>query len=280
VEQEQPSIDSLYDFLYIDKIRASSLTAQLYGPGVVTAIKMVTSDTDKSTKGVGLDVKILKGNTAVEEAISHTQEKQFDASWSLPINLLDQLSEAGFIRHGLNGEQLGNTVSVKGNMRIFDISMLQKSIPFVSRMFSQEPPKLPPKAQKKQPNADDIEVAPGVTVGMVRDILNVIPNTLQVDFIDEQGNTIWMTINRDFLTINPDDMVLKYGGKIPGDWYVVGMIDALPDSHFDSSSLNFPINPLKDGISEMLNGIKALAGRGDDSYGITPLVIFRKLANP
>ena len=86
-----------------------------------------------------------------------------------------------------------------------------------------------------------------------------------------------MTINRDFLTINPDDMFLKYGGKIPGEWFVVGLIDALPEEHENNNNLNFPINPLKDGISEMLNAIKALAGRGDDSYGITPLVIFRKM---
>ncbi|MCP5804603.1 hypothetical protein NL322_28910, partial [Klebsiella pneumoniae] len=71
---------------------------------------------------------------------------------------------------------------------------------------------------------DNIEVAPGITLGMVSELLNIVPNTLQVDFIDKNGNTIWMTINREYLTINPDDMFLKYGGRIPGDWFVVGLI--------------------------------------------------------
>ncbi|MDO6174627.1 hypothetical protein AB7C16_20485 [Klebsiella pneumoniae] len=150
MEQEQQKIDSLYDFLYVDRVRASSLTAQLYGPGVATAIKMITSDIDKSTKGVGFDIKVLKANTSVEEAINHTQEKQFDATWSLPINLLDQLNQAGMIRNGLNGEQLGNTVAVQGNMRIFDISMLQKSIPFMIKLYGNQQQKSPQKNQKNQ----------------------------------------------------------------------------------------------------------------------------------
>ncbi|HBT7663352.1 TPA: hypothetical protein MCW73_001727 [Klebsiella pneumoniae] len=277
MEQEPQSIDSLYDFLYVDKLRASSLTAQLYGPGVVTAIKLITSDSDKSTKGVGLDVKIFKGNTSVEEAINNTQEKQFDASWSLPINLLDKLSEAGLIRHGLNGELLGSTVVIKGAMRIFDISMLQKCIPFASKMFSKQLPVLPPKASKKKINPEDVEIAPGVSFGMVADLLQVVPNTLQVDFIDEEGHTIWMTINRDYLTINPDDMVLKYGGKFPGEWYVVGLIDAVPESEESFSELVFPPNAMKDSLTGILSAIKDFAGRDYNSYGMTPLIIFRKV---
>ncbi|MHB5767173.1 DUF6414 family protein [Klebsiella pneumoniae] len=277
MEQEQQKIDSLYDFLYVDRVRASSLTAQLYGPGVATAIKMITSDIDKSTKGVGFDIKVLKANTSVEEAINHTQEKQFDATWSLPINLLDQLNQAGMIRNGLNGEQLGNTVAVQGNMRIFDISMLQKSIPFMIKLYGNQQQKSPQKNQKKTNDPDNIEVAPGITLGMVSELLNIVPNTLQVDFIDKNGNTIWMTINREYLTINPDDMFLKYGGRIPGDWFVVGLIDALPEVHQNNHPLHFPVHPVKDGIAQMLNAIKALAGRGEDSYGITPLVIFRKM---
>ncbi|MFS7191010.1 hypothetical protein AB6864_00730 [Serratia proteamaculans] len=277
--QESQAIDSLYDFLYVDRERASSLTAQLYGPGVVTTVKQITTDGDKSSKGVGFDVKILKGKASVEEAISRTQERHFDASWSLPINLLDKLSESGLIHRGLNGERLGSTVLVQGRMRIFDISMVQKTMPFIGKLFQNDQPNLPPKAKKKSnSNTDDILVAPGITLGMVGDLLNVIPNTLQVDFIDDQSHTIWMTINKDYLTINPDDMALKYGGTIPGEWYVIGLIDALPMmSKNESSPPVFPDNPLKNGLTTMLDSIKDMAGRDNNSYGMTPLIIFRKI---
>lgn len=281
MEQESQTIDSLYDFLYIDRERASSLTTQLYGPGVVTTVKQTATDSDKSSKGAGVSLKVLKGNASVEEAISRTQERHFDATWSLPINLLDKLSEAKLINRGLNGERLGNTVLTKGRMRIFDISMLQNAIPFISKLFLNERNNNQQKSQKKI-KPEDIPIAPGVTIGMVSEFLSIVPNTLQVDFLDDQGNTIWMTINRDFLTINPDDMVLKYGGSIPGEWYVLGLIDALPDSEIGQDDLMpetfFPDNLMKNGLTQMLDGIKEIAGRSNDSYGMTPLLIFRTVS--
>ncbi|HDG8000787.1 TPA: hypothetical protein PCK98_003811, partial [Klebsiella pneumoniae] len=73
--QEQQSTDSLYDFLYVDNQRASSLLAQMHGPGVVTSIKHVTAEIDKSMSDAGFDLKIVKSKIGVEETINQTQEK-------------------------------------------------------------------------------------------------------------------------------------------------------------------------------------------------------------
>lgn len=277
-EHESQSTDSLYDFLYVDNQRASSLLAQMHGSGVVTSIKQVTAEVEKSQKDAGFDLKLIKSKVGVEESINYSHEKSYDASWTLPINLLDKLDENGLIRVELNGERLGSTVLCKGRMRIFDISVFQKSIPFFAKMIEMEQPKSPNKGKKININLDDLPVAPGVSFGMMKEVLNIVPNTLQVDFINEAGQTIWMTINRDYLTINPDDMVLKYGSNLPGEWFVVGFIDALPESESDFSEAPvFELNPMKDGITGMLSGIRDLAGRSNASYGMTPLVIFRKI---
>lgn len=278
MEQEQQSIDSLYDFLYVDIQRASSLLAQMHGPGVVTTIKHVTAQLDKSVYDAGIDLKIVKSKAGVEEILNQTQEKSFDASWTLPINLIDKLDENGLISNELNGKRLGSTVLCKGKMRIFDISVLQKSVPFIAKMMGMNHPKLPPKVKKTNNNLEDQIIAPGVTFGMMKEMLNIVPNTLQVDFINEAGQTIWMTINRDYLTINPDDMVLKYGSSLPGEWYVIGFIDALPETEEDfTDNLSFEPSPMKDGIQGMLPAIRELAGRSINSYGMTPLVIFRNI---
>jgi hypothetical protein len=39
----------------------------------------------------------------------------------------------------------------------------------------------------------------------------------------------------------------------------------------------FPDNPLKNGLTTMLDSIKDMAGRDNNSYGMTPLIIFRKI---
>ncbi|MGX8900625.1 DUF6414 family protein [Citrobacter werkmanii] len=283
MEQEQQNIDSLFDFLYIDRVRVSSLTAQLHNAGVVTSVKQTISDTDKSNKSVELNVKILKGKIGADDSIAHSQEKTFDASWSLPINFLDKLDEVGMIKTGLNGENLGSVVHSIGKMRIFDVSTIQKIMPLFGEMAQAQAntANLPPKVKAKlkgKLDIDEIEVSPGLKFGVVKKLINIVPNILQVDFIDEDGELMWMSIDKEFLTINPDDLALKYGGTIPGTWHVIGLIDALPDyvqgKDIDSSPA-FPEHDLKSGLQTFLDMVKEQAGRGSNSYGMTPLLIFR-----
>lgn len=283
MEQEQQSIDSLFDFLYIDRIRVSSLTAQLSNAGVVTSIKQTTSDSDKSNKSVEFSVKILKGKVGVDDSIAHSQEKTFDASWSLPINFLDKLDEAGMIKTGLNGENLGSVVHSVGKMRIFDVSTIQKIMPLFGDIAQSQvnTVNLPPKAKAKlkgKLDPDEVEISPGLTFGVVKKLINIVPDILQVDFIDEDGDLMWMSIDKENLTINPDDLALKYGGTIPGTWHVIGLIDALPDyvqGIGNDDTPTFPEHDLKSGLQSFLDMVKEQAGRSSNSYGMTPLLIFR-----
>ncbi|MCJ7926482.1 MAG: hypothetical protein MUW55_11215 [Pantoea vagans] len=275
MEQESQSTDSLYDFLYVDSDRASTLITQLYAPGVITSIKRISSEGEKSTKSGGISIPVANGKLSVEDAINQTQEKSFDASWSLPINLLDKLSELDLIKKGVENQKLGRIVLVRGKMRLFDISFFQKSLPFVSNLMLNEL-KGKPNARKTKP--EDIELAPGMTFGLISHLLDVVPNTLQIDFMDDHGNNIWMTIDRENFTVNPDDLSLKYGGGIPGEWFVLGLIDALPDHLYDSAQdIDFPEHPMKDGFKGLLVGIQEFAGRPPYAYGMTPLILFRKI---
>lgn len=276
MEQGSQNTDSLYDFLYVDSDRASTLITQLYAPGVISSIKRISSDTEKQKKSGGVSLKIAKGDLSVEDAITQTQEKLFDASWALPINLLDKLSESNLISRGIDEHKLGKLVLVKGNISFFDISFYQKSIPFMSQVFLNIAKQ---SGGKKNIKAEDLTLADGLTFGMVKDLLNIVPNALQVDFVDDHENNIWMTIDRENFTINPDDMVLKYGGVIPGDWYALGLVDALPNHHYkDGSEAKFPSNEMKDGLKAMLSGLQEMVGRSEEAYGVTPIVLFRKIA--
>ncbi|EDV0529158.1 hypothetical protein NY70_005022 [Salmonella enterica subsp. enterica] len=275
MEQESQGTDLLYDFLYIDTRRASTLITQLYAPGVVSSIKHISSEEESKQKSGGVDVKVANGAFSVEEAINRTQEKLFDASWSLPINLLDKLSESNLIENGITDSKLGKLVLIKGNISFFDISFLQKSIPFMGKLLLG---KAPSKPNHKKTKPEDLQLVDGLTLGMVSSLLDIVPDTLQIDFIDDNKNNIWMTIDKKNFTINPDDMVLKYGSKIPGEWYALGVVDALPEANDVNNEDDDEIcNHLKDGLKQILRGIKETAGRTNNSYGMTPLILFRKI---
>ncbi|EKN6412606.1 hypothetical protein DVP79_23430, partial [Yersinia enterocolitica] len=67
---------------------------------------------------------------------------------------------------------------------------------------------------------------------------------------------------------------------IPGEWNILGFVDAYPGDRLDNPDAPYPsnINDLKAAMDSMLLIIKNLMGRSDSSYGMTPLMIFRAVA--
>jgi len=95
---DSQSTVSLYDYLYIDRERINALTAQLFSSGVLTSVKQSQSDADSDTNQVKFKIPFIEAGISSGEAISRAQERHFDSSWSLPLNLLDKLSETGRIK--------------------------------------------------------------------------------------------------------------------------------------------------------------------------------------
>lgn len=96
MDQGSQSIASLFDFLYVDRSRLSAFAAQLFNQGVLQSTKTIDSTTGKA--GGSLDVgapKVLGINFSGLSESASAIEHQFDASWSLPLNVMDRLDELG-----------------------------------------------------------------------------------------------------------------------------------------------------------------------------------------
>lgn len=76
------------------------------------------------------------------------------------------------------------------------------------------------------------------------------------------------------------DFVLKFGGPIPGDWVAIGIMDAVPDSVINPA-VDYGISDLDQIAAVMLGHLEPLVrqflGRPSESYGITPLAVFREV---
>ena len=70
------------------------------------------------------------------------------------------------------------------------------------------------------------------------------------------------------------DLNFKHGEFLAGNWYVLGVLDALP---FDDFTFETDPNEFRDGIVNMVKMIKTIVGRPSTAYGITPIAIFRVL---
>ncbi|HFO9942279.1 TPA: hypothetical protein ACHLGH_004010 [Escherichia coli] len=110
-------------------------------------------------------------------------------------------------------------------------------------------------------------------------MFSLLPFSTQIELLDDQENIFWMSVKADDLALDVGNLALKYGSRIRGEWYVIGVIDALPDiSEETVSEPEIPSNEIRSAIDYMLEGIREMIGRRGTSYGMTPLAIFRKVS--
>jgi len=272
--QDSPNTGSLYDYLYIDKERVSALTAQLFAMGVITSVKQSSQESDKSQAKANLKIPFVSAQLSADEAISRTQERMFDSSWSLPLNLLDKLSEDGRIKRDISDAKLGDLVLVSGMMKLFDAEMVHTFMPAFKKVTQ-----INMKNTKNQSEKNVLK-AQLTNLENAEEMVKFLPKSTQIDFADSDGNLIWMSVDPNNLTIGSGDIALKYGPLIPSEWHVIGYIDAYPNDRLDNPNAPYPSipNELKNGMDTLLMLMRTLMGRSEESYGMTPLMIFRAVS--
>lgn len=110
MDQDSQSTDSLFDYFYVDKERVNAITAQLFPSGVLNSIKQTSGESEKDLKELKAGLSLIGVKTNASESWNRSQERLFDSSWSIPLNLLDKLSESGRIKASLNDARLGDIV--------------------------------------------------------------------------------------------------------------------------------------------------------------------------
>lgn len=254
--QDLPNIDSLTDFIYIDQERTRNILAQFINKGVLTAFKEEFTETDSSTGEIGFQ-KWAIGKRSGTQQDSKKYAREFDVSPSLPLSLLDHLSEQGFIKDKVADAKVGNIVHISGEYRIFDISLIDKALPIL---------------QFLQDEKEDIPPA-----DVLSQFMQLFPKSLQIDIRDESGKLYWLPLKKESMRITPEDILLSNGVTNRDRWHVVGILENKPASESRKGIQPFKFRDKKTQLLEINSTIKELIGRNDESYSITPILIFRKI---
>ena len=253
MEQLVQPIDSLYDFIYIDIHKSKILVAQIESEGILTHIKSRTEQQNLSKNKAGFNKGLVLGkennNTDIESI-----EQSFDAALSVHLKLLHKLSEQNKIKRDITKSKVGDIVLFSGVVDIFDISTFQELL---------KSGLLP--IPKKDKDWKEI-------VGFFK----IIPSTVQFTFKDENENRAWMTLPENNLLMPSSDFILKYGGSLEGEWSVIGILDSLPGDRknvFADNRKNIA------DLNKMSNEFHNIVGKHPDHFGVTPLMIFRRIAD-
>jgi hypothetical protein len=165
---------------------------------------------------------------------------------------------------------------VSGELDVFDMNILisffsdMKLIRSFSPMFDGSGSKNTPKAaQEKKLLHEKVEA--------VAKMLGRFPLQTQAVLRTAQSS-IWCLMKSDSMEAKFTEIMLKYGSRVAGTWNMLAILDCFPDEP-DSLRLKMSegeVTTLQDACKR-LDFVTKHVGRPPESYGVTPLLIFRSV---
>ncbi|MGO9168389.1 MAG: hypothetical protein ACLP56_16105, partial [Candidatus Sulfotelmatobacter sp.] len=256
----------IYDFIYVDKSRVSVLYAQLFPQGVITNVKTTSQQSFSDTQNLGSDIKIVKAETGSVEGGIEGIEQAFDASWSVPLEVLSRLQALSLARSTLRGAHLGAIVLAEGFLRVIDYASMKNLWEPAMKIAM----RARPKGQKVPPA--------GLNPSEVVNILKGLPQSIHAHFITDDG-FLWSSLRASDFVIPSDDLMLKHGGTISGRWKFLYILDTWMDKGDPPDTSTWSGGELTNGVLSAMHGLRISLGRPPGWFGITPLMIFR-IVNP
>jgi len=186
----------------------------------------------------------------------------FDATWVVPLEVLNQLSASGRVRRSFTGAHHGSIILLPGYLRLLDYAGLKDIWEPAANLFSNNP-SLPSGQSENARNA----------VGIVKGL----PHTVHAHFLSRAGYS-WSSLDSANLIIPAADITLKHGGEACGAWRMLCILDAFPDFNPDPSRMDWQAGEAALGVIQFMNAIRTQIGRPAAWYGVTPIMIFRSVS--
>jgi hypothetical protein len=230
---------------------------------------------------------------------SETSERVYDPLWTNALAFLDYLEERNMIQLDIHKARIGQFVLATGQLLIIDVTMLKdawekptvkkkKKMLAGARIPEPEGNRHSRRAQQAQQNRDRQSDDQVENINFMIELLTILPHSIQGHLIGSDYR-LWATLGEESLVGLSTDITLKHGSYVPGDWSVLGILDAFPEGSAppsDPGSLNDQ-DALAAGHAGTLVGTLAaqlspltrnILGRPATAHGITPLLIFRAVS--
>lgn len=292
-EQEAEKAHSVFDFIYVDRDRISLLISQLNDLGEITAIsegKEAGRSSEKSDEFRGKGSAIFaSGSGAIGSKTSahheRSIERTYDPRWINALNFLDEAQHRNLINRDITHARIGEVVLVTGSLRIRDFGSLREIWNKPSMRKSMEAGALEDQGTSRQQRR---KAAKGSSTSKINkmpteleiflDLVEVLPHTTQA--IVGNREIAWGLLKTEGLLGSSSDFALKFGGSIPGDWSMIGLLEALPggsDQPLDILQTT-QLDQVGDALFMHLEPLtRQLLGRPSNAYGVTPLIILREV---
>ncbi len=267
--------DSVYDFLYVDTRRIGILLSQMGTDGLLTELVRTSLEASGSKKGLSAKILSYEGDHNTSESIS----KKFDPQWLLPLLFLDKFKDR--LIDDISIARLGSILKASGSLVLSDTPLIELvwQTPSVRRKLGLDGSAAQTRAKRKgtaEPEEKFVE-------SFLRQVLPLLPYEPQVYLLATEA-TYWASASPDNLISAVRDLSLKHGGRVAGEWTIVGVLDAFPDtindefSEMEKTRMGHEEKAFLGKIAISMGSMaRRLLGRPEACHGVTPLLIFREV---
>jgi hypothetical protein len=222
---------------------------------------------------------------------SEESERIYDPLWANALAFLNQLTDRDLIIRDVSNAKIGQIVLISGALDILDLQIvgqLMRADAVRHRIGLGMAAETPDTGNRKARRAKASKQAPADSsndAGLFFAVLDNVPTSVQARLTGHESS--WFTLRREYMAVSADDLLLKHGTSIDGEWHVVGILDARPSvspsfGEFLANAegaIDFAAGELMSSVYEkILPFVRMLAGRPSAFHGITPLLVFREIA--
>jgi hypothetical protein len=280
--QEQGSVDEIYDFLYVDRGRVSALYAQLFPEGLLTNVRTSKGTSFSDDRNIGSDIKVLKAESKSSAAGHEGIEHMFDATWSIPIEVLAELQRRQMVstpdslgKSMAEGHLIGALFLADCHMRIIDYASMKDIWEPAVGLFDSARRSRSATPTDTATVLDNLLEQFGNNMGDLVKLLKALSHSIHAHLLNEHIGFMWSSLHPASLTIPVHDLTLKFGGSVPGVWKVLFVYDALPDSGEPPDVSVWSGGDTSNGVLATMHIFRGMVGRPARWSGITPLMIYR-----
>lgn len=248
----------LVDFLYRDLSRIDSFFAQLFH-GNLREVEASSSLSSTSSSELTGDAVIIKGGFAGQETTASGLVKRSEPHDQKIVDLLGALG-ISCLRTPLADTKNGQIVLIRGQIAIRDYQTIKDAIPVAVSLGSWGSASKQERKEREK-EADTLER-----------MLRLVPMGPELEVRTPTDEIAVGAIKREYLAEAPENLLRVYGTCIPGEWFVLGIIDSI-------ASQRPHINPskLRQSIDDYARIIKDLYGQATLRHAISPILIYREV---
>lgn len=243
---------SLIDFLYVDKERADSFISQLRNGTLRSVTKTIGTSEGSSLSGTGKAL-VISGEVITKSKSKEEASEEYDPYHSQLIELLNDLAIPTLDE--LPEQCSGKLVCIHAPIKIRDLRSIKKLIPIMEK--NSKSFQIPNDHNTKE------------TLKIMNHIIQAMDDSIELS-IQFKSSLINGTLREGCLSIQQSDLNRIYGTDIPGQWYVLGILDSNANPVINTSISPHSIGDAIDACTTAINQMYS-----NFQYGIVPILIYR-----